>query len=75
MVQNILVGLTDRMRNDLVTNTATVDKKVLQIGLTSRKRWQPHPAPKSNISAVIVHIQRLLHKGRATDIGNALFLL
>ena len=75
MVQNILIGLTHRMGHYLVPNRATVDKKVLQISLTSRKCRQPHPSPEANISAVIINIQRLFHKSRTTDIRHPFFLL
>ena len=51
MIQNILIGLAHGMRHHLVANRSTIDKKVLQISLTSRKRRQTHPAPEPNTGA------------------------
>ena len=48
VVENILIGLAYSMGDYLVANTAAIDKKVLQVGLTSGKCWQSHPAPEAN---------------------------
>ena len=45
VVENILIGLTHRMRNHFVADTATIDKKVLQICLTAGESGQANPAP------------------------------
>ena len=75
VIEHILIGLTHCVGHHLVADTASIDKKVLQIRLAARKGRQTNPAPQAQTGTSIIHIQRLLHKGGAADIGNSLFLL
>ena len=45
MVHNVLIGLSDSMGNQLVSDTPAVHKEMLEVCLTTRKCGQPHPTP------------------------------
>ena len=80
MVKHVSVGLSYRMRYDLVANASSVDKKVLQIGLASGKCRQSDPPPPTYVSALIIYVSACSINGFRKDLlpaslALALFLL
>ncbi len=74
LVHHIPIGLTHRMGDQLIADTATIDVEVLKIPLTARERWQAHPAPESQPGGLQIKIERIFHKRRAANSGHPSFL-
>jgi len=67
VVKDIPVGLLHRMGYQFVANNPPVDKKVLQICLAAGKSRQTYPTPQFELGNIGFDINRLFHKGGATD--------
>ena len=68
MKQDVSVSLPNRMRHQLVANHAAVDKKILQIGLTSRERGLSNPAPQPQVTRLALNRDRVFGKFGPTNL-------
>ena len=73
--EHILIGLTYRMGNHLVTDDTAIDKEILLICLRTGKGRQAHPAPKPQPRGFRHHIQRhrFVDKALAEQLCKTLF--
>ena len=55
--QHILIGLANRMGDDLITHDAAIDVKILHIGLAARERRQANPTPEAQAIDCKIHVQ------------------
>ena len=71
VVEHVLVGLADGMRDDFVADDAAVDVEVLALRLVGGAGWQSHPAVEVHVGGAGVNRQRLFEQIVAEDAGYA----
>ena len=71
VVEHVLVGLADGMRDDFVADDAAVDVEVLALRLVGGAGWQSHPAVEVHVGGAGVNRQRLFEQVVAENAGYA----
>ena len=67
VIEHISVGLLHRMRYQLVPDNPPVNKKVLKVRLAAGERGKTYPALQFELGQFALYVNRLLHKGWATE--------
>ena len=73
--QQLIIGLTNGVVDELVAHHPAVDIGVLQVVLRSCPLRGCQPAPQTHVAMLALHRQRMVHEGGSADGGKAALLL